>query len=575
MVLSQLFRARVRLLLLGIALLAIPAAAPAQITTYSGAQITNPTGTLLFTWTGSVSLANYQEAGLRVSCNSADAGQGCSRCCRPWGFSQGGYYYGGPLQQLVTITRADGGALSALEFQAGDLYNGCEAGDGTIYLWALASSGGNVTSFDINAPSGSYVGFSGVFDEVQVAAYSNAYGRDLHDPAQPQAIAMDNMRYLASPCPGFAAPASINTCADGTNAFSVLAVGSDPVTYQWQWQPPGGGPWLDVFDGANAADPPFGFTASGSQTSTLTRTGALTPGSVVQYRCVVSNSCASVASAPATLAIRPAPTISEQPQNQPLCSAPAVAIFSLTVATSIADPGPFTYQWQSSQGSTWHTLTNGENTTGATSPTLTLSLDATDAAQYRCIVTNACGSTTSAVASLTFGHSPVIDSQPQDAVVCSDGTAFFDVSASGLQQPACQWRVESPPDSGQYLDIPDSSTFSDPASGLSFYATGTQSEGLTVSSVALGGHPSSIRFVAALSDGCGDTVSSAARLTVNTADFNGDGAVGTDADIEAFFACLAGSCCANCGSADFNGDGAVGTDADIEAFFRVLAGGPC
>jgi probable HAF family extracellular repeat protein len=60
-----------------------------------------------------------------------------------------------------------------------------------------------------------------------------------------------------------------------------------------------------------------------------------------------------------------------------------------------------------------------------------------------------------------------------------------------------------------------------------------------------------------------------------TPDFNGDGDVGTDADIEAFFACLAGSCCQSCGSADFNGDGDVGTDADIESFFRVLGGGPC
>jgi hypothetical protein len=60
-------------------------------------------------------------------------------------------------------------------------------------------------------------------------------------------------------------------------------------------------------------------------------------------------------------------------------------------------------------------------------------------------------------------------------------------------------------------------------------------------------------------------------------DFNCDGDVGTDADIEAFFACLAGSCpgapCVS--SADFNNDGDVGTDADIEAFFRVLAGGEC
>ena len=40
-------------------------------------------------------------------------------------------------------------------------------------------------------------------------------------------------------------------------------------------------------------------------------------------------------------------------------------------------------------------------------------------------------------------------------------------------------------------------------------------------------------------------------------------------------ACLGGSCCQTCGTADFNGDGDTGTDADIEAFFRVLGGGTC
>jgi hypothetical protein len=60
-----------------------------------------------------------------------------------------------------------------------------------------------------------------------------------------------------------------------------------------------------------------------------------------------------------------------------------------------------------------------------------------------------------------------------------------------------------------------------------------------------------------------------------SADFNGDGDLGTDGDIEAFFRCLGGNCCATCGSADFNADGDIGTDADIESFFRVLAGGPC
>jgi hypothetical protein len=60
-----------------------------------------------------------------------------------------------------------------------------------------------------------------------------------------------------------------------------------------------------------------------------------------------------------------------------------------------------------------------------------------------------------------------------------------------------------------------------------------------------------------------------------SADFDGDTDIATDADIEAFFACLAGHCCPTCESADFNGDGDAATDADIEAFFRVLAGGSC
>jgi hypothetical protein len=61
-----------------------------------------------------------------------------------------------------------------------------------------------------------------------------------------------------------------------------------------------------------------------------------------------------------------------------------------------------------------------------------------------------------------------------------------------------------------------------------------------------------------------------------SADFNKDGDTGTDADINDFFACLAGACCPTCPpDADFNGDGDIGTDADIEAFFRVLAGGAC
>jgi trimeric autotransporter adhesin len=80
---------------------------------------------------------------------------------------------------------------------------------------------------------------------------------------------------------------------------------------------------------------------------------------------------------------------------------------------------------------------------------------------------------------------------------------------------------------------------------------------------------------------CASLTTNAAVISItsacSTADFDGDGDTGTDADIEAFFACLAGNCCPTCWhlGADFNGDGDTGTDGDIEAFFRVLAGGAC
>ncbi len=93
---------------------------------------------------------------------------------------------------------------------------------------------------------------------------------------------------------------------------------------------------------------------------------------------------------------------------------------------------------------------------------------------------------------------------------------------------------------------------------------------------------SDIVVAGSFSSAAGEPAPRIARYTFGgpccgSADFDGDGDIGTDADIEAFFACLAGNCCATCfsGGADFNGDGDVGTDADIEAFFRVLAGGAC
>ena len=98
--------------------------------------------------------------------------------------------------------------------------------------------------------------------------------------------------------------------------------------------------------------------------------------------------------------------------------------------------------------------------------------------------------------------------------------------------------------------------------------------------LSVSGYPSS--FGPSWTVNSGSTVSGTLRVSFATscagcgsADFNHDGDLGTDQDIQDFFSCLGGDCCPTCGSPDFDGDGDIGTDADIESFFRVLAGGPC
>jgi hypothetical protein len=173
------------------------------------------------------------------------------------------------------------------------------------------------------------------------------------------------------------------------------------------------------------------------------------------------------------------------------------------------------------------------------------------------VISSGLTSTTCGSVTVDAASSPSITQQPAPATVLSGQPATFQVAASGTALNY-QWRK-------------DGGNLSDGGS-----ITGSMTPNLSISP-ALAGDAGSYDVV--VSNMCFTVPSSAAALTVTghcgSADFNHDGDVGTDNDIEAFFACLSGSCCASCDSADFNGDGDLGTDADIEAFFRVLGGGSC
>ncbi len=184
-----------------------------------------------------------------------------------------------------------------------------------------------------------------------------------------------------------------------------------------------------------------------------------------------------------------------------------------------------------------------------------------DAARSRVVMFG--GSNTSGVLDETRelvlgGNAPQFSRQPSPATANLGDTVSFHAQASGVS--TWQWKKD-----GQVL-----------TSGGRF--AGATSPDLTINGVT-GVDWGAYRAEA--TNSCGTTPSTPALMTqashCGSSDYNCDGDVGTDSDIESFFACLSGNCpVAPCQSnADFNCDGEVGTDSDIETFFRVLGGASC
>jgi hypothetical protein len=171
-------------------------------------------------------------------------------------------------------------------------------------------------------------------------------------------------------------------------------------------------------------------------------------------------------------------------------------------------------------------------------------------------------------------HGPCTDprvvAQPASAVACRSAGSIFSVGSVGGEPRSHAWQVQT--GDADWLTI-SATPLSLPCGGS--VVASSPSEPTTSITVTPCNGVNRYQIRCVVSNSCGSSISNQASLTVNTADFNGDGDIGTDADIEAFFACLGGTCCSTCGSADYNGDGDLGTDADIEAFFRVIAGGSC
>ena len=129
------------------------------------------------------------------------------------------------------------------------------------------------------------------------------------------------------------------------------------------------------------------------------------------------------------------PRIALQPANLS-----AVLSSNTTFNVIACGAAPLSYQWQ-------HFSTNLPS---ATNLVLALSnLKTNDAVEYRVVITNAVGSITSAVATLTILQPPVITRQPKNAVAAPGATVSFSVTAKGLTPLAYQWQLSGAPLTGQ------------------------------------------------------------------------------------------------------------------------------
>jgi hypothetical protein len=205
----------------------------------------------------------------------------------------------------------------------------------------------------------------------------------------------------------WASPSSATPCNGSPASFSVVAFGTGPLAYQWRKN------GIPLTDGGNI---------SGSTTATLT-IGSATNADAANYDVVVTNACGTLTTTAASLAISTVPAITTDPSSSALCTG-SPASFNV-VASSII---PLTYQWRKNGTP----LTDGGNISGSTTATLSVNPTSTsDAGNYDVVVTNTCGSATSAPATLTINTAPTIGSQPSGVAACSGSRASFTVGASG------------------------------------------------------------------------------------------------------------------------------------------------
>ena len=261
----------------------------------------------------------------------------------------------------------------------------------------------------------------------------------------------------------------------------MLATGTS-LSYQWQEKvlvPPGA---YGNIPGATAPD------------LVLSNVDATAAGKT--YRCEVSSPCGEILySDDVALTLLDEINITTQPASDTVCEGSAV---NFQVISDGSNPS---YQWQFDAGGVFNDLG------GSTNSNLTI-LNAllADEGDYRCIVTNLCGTENSSIATLIVDEAVIITDEPDNVDACVNEDISFVVTATGTNR-TYKWQYDDL-SGGGYVNLNNAPH----PSGSGSLVSGVSNAIVQITGVAADDEGN---YQCLVTNGCGIVTSSTAILSIH------------------------------------------------------------
>lgn len=305
-------------------------------------------------------------------------------------------------------------------------------------------------------------------------------------------------------------PQPVEDCSGAPVQFSVVASGSSP-SYQWQ---------------KDNSDIP-------GATSSTYSIESVSPDDEGNYRVLISNGCGNATSNAVALTVDQAGQFDTQPTSQDVNVGETV---QFTASATGTDPIEFTWLHNGLP------MTDGGRISGVNTTTLTITnVQTSDAATYSLQAFNICGAAFSDGAVLTVDNcvGAGVTTNPSSATVDAGETVHFSIVAGGSAPISYQWRKNN----GDLSDVGNIS--------------GAHTDTLTITNAQSGDEGN---YTCAVSNDCGNGVSTPATLTVNEpvcpGDLNGDNTIDLS-DLATLLGNFGTPSGATLEQGDLNGDGAV------------------